>query len=428
VLLFTLVISVLTGIVFGLAPALRGTKSRIITSFNQLASTAAYSKSRLRNILVVTEISVSLMLLIAAGLCVRSLMNAHAVNPGFEINNRLAASFDLTTTGYNEQRGRVLQQQLIDRVGSLPGVRSASLIDHLPLGNQTDITNVKMDGKWLTADFAAVSPRYFETMGVPLLRGRDFSSQDNQSTPAVAIINQAFANKAWPGEDPIGKQVPLGSSAGESKVGQVIGVVKTGKYRSLGEDPRPFLYVSLSQTYHAKAVLVVRTENPPGPMLEPVRAEIAGLEPGLAPQLETFQQHMSFALFPAHAASALLGCFGLLALLLAMVGLYGVIAYSVSQRTREIGIRGALGARRTDVLSLILKQSFKLVGLGMTLGLAAALAVTRVMSFVLYGISPIDPITFVGITAIFISVAMLASYLPARRASNVDPVVALRYE
>lgn len=428
VLLFTLVISVLTGVVFGLAPALRGTQSRIITSFNQLASTAAYGKSRLRNILVVTEISVSLMLLIAAGLCVRSLMNAHAVNPGFEINNRLAASFDLTTAGYNEQRGRVLQQQLVDRVGSLPGVRSASLIDHLPLGNQTDITNVQIGGRWITADFAAVSPRYFETMGVPLLRGRDFSSQDGQSAPAVAIINQAFANKTWPGEDPIGKQVPLGSSSGESKVGQVIGVVKTGKYRSLGEDPRPFLYVSLSQTYHAKATLVVRTENPPDPMLEPVRAEIARLEAGLAPQLETFQQHMSFALFPAHAAGALLGCFGMLALLLAMVGLYGVIAYSVSQRTREIGIRSALGARRTDVLSMILKQSFRLVGLGMILGLAAALAVTRVMSFVLYGISPIDPITFVGITAIFIAVALLASYLPARRATRVDPVVALRYE
>jgi predicted permease len=428
VLLFTLVTSVLTGVVFGLAPAIQSTKSRMVNAFNQLAATAGYSKSRLRNILVVSEISVSLMLLIAAGLCVRSLMNARSVNPGFEVNNRLAASFDLTTVGYSEQRGRILQQQLVDRVGSLAGVRSASLIDHLPLGNQTDVTNVKIDGRWVAADFAAVTPHYFETMGVPLLRGRDFSSQDSQSSPAVVIINQAFANKAWPGQDPIGKQAPLGSSSGESKIGEVIGVVKTGKYRSLGEDPRPFLYVSLLQTYHAKATLVVRTENPPEPMLEPVRAELARLEPGLAPQLETFQQHMSFALFPAHAAGALLGCFGVLALLLAMVGLYGVIAYSVSQRTREIGIRSALGARRTDVLSLILKQSFKLVALGVGLGLAAALAATRVMSFVLYGISPIDPITFAGITAIFISVALVASYLPARRATNVDPVVALRYE
>jgi predicted permease len=429
VLLFTLIVSILTGIVFGLAPAFRGTKSRIVTAFNQLTASASYSKSRLRNFLVISEIAVSLVLLIAAGLCVRSLMNARSLDPGFEVNHRLAASFDLTTAGYDQPRGQQFQQQLVQRVESLPGVSSAALIDHLPLGNQTDVTGLTIDGKTISADFAAISPGYFQTMGVPLLRGRDFSSHDSASAAPVAIVNQAFVNRLWPGQDPMGRQIPLlRSESGERKTGEIIGVVKTGKYRSLGESPRPFLYVSLAQNYAHKATLVVRTGNAPETMLEPVRGEIARLEPGLAPQVTTLAQHMTFALFPAHAAGTLLGSFGLLALVLAMVGLYGVIAYSVSQRTREIGIRSALGARRIDVLSLVLKQSLKMVAIGMSVGLVLALAATRVLSFVLYGVSSIDPATYIGISIIFIALALLASYIPARRASSVDPVVALRYE
>jgi predicted permease len=424
VLLFTLGLSLATGVIVGIAPALRTTKNRVVTGFNLLANAGSYSKSRLRNFLVVSQVSFGLLLLIVAGLCARSLKNAHLVDPGFQVNHALTASFDLTTAGYDQQRGEALEKQLVERLGALPGISSVGVTDHLPLGEQTDQSGVKINGQNIVYDFAAVSPGYFKSMGIPL-KGREFSYQDSQSAAPTVIVNEAFAKKAWPGDDPIGKPTPV---RGEKNQGLVIGVVRTGKYRTLGEDPRPFVYMSLQQNYEPQMAIVIRTGGPPSAMVETVRREITRTEPGLAVQVQTLREHMNFALFPAEAAGALLGTFGLLALALSVIGLYGMLAYTVSQRTREIGIRTALGAKSNDVLRLVMLQGIRLAGLGMAIGLTAALLSTRVLTFLLYGISATDPLTFAGVTAVFLGIVLLASYIPARRAVKVDPMIALRYE
>lgn len=425
VLLFTVGLSVATGVIVGIAPALRSTKNKVVTGFNLLASATTYSKSLLRNFLVVSQLAFGLLLLIVAGLCVRSLKNAHAVNPGFDVEHTLTASFDLTTAGYDQPRGEALEKQLVERLKALPGVRSAGLADHLPLGTQTDMSVIEMEGRQVAFDFATINPGYLQSMGIPLLKGRDFNDNDSKSAPDVLLVNEAFARKVWPGGDPVGKQMIV---PGTEKTGQVVGVVGTGKYRSLGEDPRPFVFRSLLQNYESRAAVVVRTSVSPAAMVETVRRAMAAIDPALAVQAETLKEHLSLALFAAEAAGALLGSFGLLALALAVVGLYGMLAYSVGQRTREIGIRTALGAQTNDVLRLVMLQGMKLAGIGIAIGLAAALFSTRLLEFLLYGISPTDPLAFVGVTAVFLGIVLLATYLPARRATKVDPIIALRYE
>jgi len=425
VLLFTLGLSVGTGIAVGMAPALRSTKSRMLMEPNLTVATAGnYSKSRLRNFLVVSQVAFGLLLLIVAGLCVRSLQNARSVDPGFELDHALTASFDLTTAGYNQKSGEGLERQLVEKLGALPGVDSVGLADHLPLGTQRSQGGFEINGQTLTFDFAAVSPDYFRSMGIPL-KGRDFSYRDDPSAPAAVIVNEAFARKVWPGEDPIGKATPV---PGIKRMGQIIGAVSTGKYRSLGEDPRPFVFVSLMQNYQPRAAVVIHTSGPPAAMVETVRRTMATIDPALAVQAQTLRQHIQLALFPAEAAGAVFGSFGVLALALSVVGLYGTLAYTVSQRTREIGIRRALGARSSDVLRLVTLQGLKLAAVGMALGLTAALLSTRLLAFLLYGVSATDPLTFAGVTAVFLVIVLLASCIPAYRASRVDPMVALRYE
>ena len=443
VLLFTLLLSITTGVVVGIAPALRSTSSKNITGFNLLANASSYSKSLLRNSLVVSQVAFGLLLLIVAGLCMRSLQNARSVDPGFEVEHALMASFDLSTAGYNQQRGEILEQQLRERLSALPGVTSVGLADHLPLGTQTSQGGARINGQVITFDFAAVGPGYFQSMGIPLkghdftgkeVTGRDSTSKDstdhdNSSAPLSVIVNEAFAKQAWPGEDPLGKLCPVPLEGKEyNGKGQVIGVVKTGKYRSLGESPRPFMFVTLLQNYQPRMTAVVRTSGPPAAMVETVRREMVSIDPALAAQTQTLKEHLTLALFPAEAAGTLLGIFGLLALALSVVGLYGMLAYTVSQRTREIGIRTALGASHTAVLRLVVLQGMRLAGVGIAIGLVAALLSTRLLAFLLYGISPIDPITFAGVTGAFLIIVLLASYLPARRAASIDPMVALRYE
>lgn len=425
VLLFTVALSVVTGVMVGIAPALRSTRNRVVTGFNLLAHATTHSKSFLRNFLVVSQVAFGLLLLIVAGLCIRSLRNAHAVDPGFAVEHSLTASFDLTTAGYDQPRGEALEKQLVDRLKALPGVSAVGLADHLPLGTQTDQSAIKVDGRTVVFDFAAISPGYLQSMGVPLLKGRDFNDGDSGSAPDVVLVNEAFAKKVWPDEDPVGKQMRV---PGTQRQGQVAGVVGTGKYRSLGEDPRPFVFLSLLENYQPTAVVVVRTSVAPAAMVETVRREMAGVDPALAVQAQTLKEHLKLALFPAEAAGTLLGSFGLLALALAVVGLYGMLAYSVGQRTREIGIRTALGAQTRDVMRLVMLQGIKLAGMGMAIGLVAALLSTRLLEFLLYGISPTDPLAFAGVTAGFLAIVAVATYIPARRATKVDPMVALRYE
>jgi predicted permease len=424
VLGFSLGLSLATGVIVGIAPALRSTNQQLVTRINQGTNPTSYSKSRLRNFLVVSQVAFGLLLLIVAGLCVRSLVNARAVDPGFETDHALTASFDLTTAGYDQQRGEALEKQLVDRLSSLPGVSSVGLADHLPLGTQTSQSESEINGRKITFDFASVSPGYFQSMGITL-KGRNFSPQDNRSAPAVVVVNEAFAKKAWLGEDPVGKTIPMPGVAGKV---QIIGVVRTGKYRSLGEDPRPFVFMSLLQNYQPRMAIVVRTFNSPEPMVETVRREMAGVDPALAVQAQTLKDYITFALFPAEATGALLGIFGLLALALSIVGVYGMLAHAVNQRTREIGIRTAMGAQTNDVLRLVMIQGIKLASIGMAIGLTTALLSTRLLAFLLYGVSATDPLTFAAVSAVFLGIVLLASYIPARHATAVDPMVALRYE
>ncbi len=433
VLVFTFVASLLAGFAFGVGPALRSAKVDVVSRLKDETS-GGDGKGRLRNLLVTAQIAICTVLLIGAGLCLRSLMNAQSVDPGFQVNNRLMVSLDLQILGYSESRGEAFYGQLIDRVKALPGVRSASIADHLPLGFERTDTAVAINGyqpppglPGIPVSLMNVGPGYFHTMGTPLLRGREFSTRDNNTSPGVVIINEAMARRYWAGRDPIGQQVTL--PFGKRQTLEIVGVVATGKYRDLREDPQPFMYRPFLQAYDARATLVVQTAGDPKPAVAVVEREIHTLDVNL-PVLdaETMTQYMSIPLFAAHVTGTLLGAFGLLALLLALVGLSGVVAYLVSQRTREIGVHLALGASRNDVLKLVVRQGVRLSLIGMAIGLAGAFVASRVLSSLLYGIRPTDPITFICVSLVLAAVTLIASYLPARRAIAIDPMVALRYE
>ncbi len=440
VLVFTLGAAVFAGVAFGLAPALRASRLDLVSSLKEDTPGSGQDKSRLRSVLVTVQVAVCLVLLIGAGLCLRSLMNAQSIDPGFDIPNALVASIDVETFGYNEGRGRLLYQNLLDRVAALPGVRSVGLADMLPLGTSERVQGITIEGSKAPAPRSGepgpmvqsvlVAPGYFRTMGIPVLRGRDFTVRDGKGAPLVVIINDAMARQYWPGQDPLGRRVVIGGDDPKNRqICVVVGVVKTGKYRTLGEDPQPFMYQSYWQNYLPRVRLVVRTQAEPVSVIAGMRHAVQALDPNLALyDVETMKQLMLLPLFPAHAAGLLLGVFGGLALLLATMGLYGVMSYLVAQRTREVGIRLALGARRTDVFKLVLGNGMKLTLAGIVIGLAGALAVTRLLASLLYGIRPTDFVTFAGVSLLLAGVASLASYMPARRATRVDPMVALRHE
>jgi predicted permease len=433
VLAFTLLVSLLAGFAFGLAPALGSSKVDVISRLQE-ETTGSHAGGRIRNVLVTGQIAVCTVLLIGAGLCLHSLTSAASVDRGFQVNNRLVVTLDLDILGYSESRGRAFYDQLVQDVKRLLGVRSATVANHLPLGFASMATVVAIDGyqpspglPGIPIGFMGVGPGYFHTMGTPLLHGREFSRQDNDTSAGVAIINEAMAQRYWPGHDPIGKQIFL--TFGKRQRLEIVGVAATGKYRNLREEPQPFMFRPFSQVYEPQAVLAVQTAGDPTLMLATVEREIHKLDANL-PVLdaETLAQYMSIPLFVARITGTLLGAFGLLALVLAAVGLSGVVAYFVSLRTREIGVHLALGAERGDVLKLVVKQGMRLSVAGVIIGLAAALVVSRLLSSLLYGIRPTDPVTYIAVAFLLSVVTLLASYIPARRATKVDPMVALRYE
>jgi len=437
VLGYTVVLSVLTGIVFGLVPALQASRADVVAALKaeSLAGGGLIGRFAPRRLLVVAQTAVSLVLLIGAGLFLQSLRNAHRIDTGFDANGLLLLSLDLRLAGYDEPRGRVLYEQLLERAKALPGVGSACLATEVPLGFGSHRRALAIEGyepqsgEDMEVHTNTVGPGYFRTLGVSLVRGREFTEADAAGRPAVAIVNEAFARRYWPGQDPLGKRLGQGSRVAPLDL-EVVGVVKDGKYVTLGEEPTPFFYVSFLQRYRADATLHVRaTGADPGLLVAALRREVQALDPSLPIfDVKTMNDHLGLSLLPARIAAGFLGLFGFVALALAAMGIYGIMAFAVSQRTRELGVRLALGARPGDLLGMILKQGLRLAGLGLVLGLFAALALTRLASGLLYGISATDPATFVAIPAILAAVALLSSYIPARAAMATDPMAALRHE
>lgn len=435
VLGFTMLLSLLTALLFGLAPALQASRPELLPALRDGSAGGGRADSRWspRRLLVAAQIAMSLVLLIGAGLFLQSLGNAHRIDLGFESANLLLLSLDVRLNGYDDARGQKLYEQLLERADALPGVRSASLATELPLGLGGRRRGISIEGyeaqsgEDMGVHTSTVGPDYFRTMGIPLMRGRDFTAADRAGAPGVVVVNEAFARRYWPDQDPIGKRVTQGNRSGTPA--EVVGVVKDGKYVTLGEDPTPFFYVPFLQRYESEATLHVRTTGDPRALVEAMRREVRALDPSLPVfDVKTMTDHLGLSLLPARLAGSVLGLFGVVALGLAAVGIYGVMAQAVRQRTRELGVRVALGARPSDLLSMVLAQSMRVALLGLAIGLVAALGLSRLVTSLLYGISPVDPATFVAIPALLAAVAMLASYVPARWAMRVDPMVALRHE
>jgi predicted permease len=432
VLGFALGITVLTGVLFGLAPALQTSRPDVVTALKDAAAaTPGRRRSLVLNLLVVGQIALSLVLLIGTGLFVRSFRQAQSLDPGFAAGELLVLSFNLGSEGYDEPRALGFLRQTLEEVSALPGVRSVALASNRPfgiglggsvyvMGRQSAVPD---EGLGVQTD--AVSPGYFQAAGIPLLSGRDFNSADGPDAPLVAIVNETLAERLWPGGDPLGQR--LGFIGSEDFV-EVVGIARDARYESLAAEPRPYLYFALPQSYGGETTLYVRTGDPAG-VLDSVRRTVQALDPnlplvGVRPVSEIVHQ----LLWAPRTGASLLAFFGLLGLVLAGIGAYGIMSYSVDQRRREIGIRMALGELRRDVMGRVLRRGLALVGLGLALGLAAALATTRLIGRVLYDVSAHDPVTFAVAPLVLAAAALLAMLLPARRATAVDPVAVLRSE
>lgn len=375
------------------------------------------------------------MLLIPAGLFVRSLHNALQTYLGFEPDHMLNVILDPHEVGYDEARTNNFYLALRERVRVLPGVQSASTAHTVPMGNYVDGSGVTIEGHLASAAeqppivmFNAIDPDYVTTMKIPLLRGRSFTDADNMASPHVAIVNQTMGERFWPGGDPIGKRFRTEQT---DTLWQVIGIAQNGKYGMLAEDPQPFFYLPSRQHFTHMRVLQIRTSVPPENLMLPVEQTVKELEPGLPIfSLRTMADSLSgangFMIF--RTAAVLASSIGAMGLVLAVVGVYGVVAFAATRRTREIGIRIALGATRGQVLKLALRQGIWTVLIGAAVGLMAAFAIGRGVADLLMGVSGADPLTFVTATVLLIVVALFAAYIPARRAVKLDPMVALRYE
>ena len=429
VLTFALLLSIATGILFSLIPALQSSRPQLVPALKDESSMAGFRRSRMRNFLVIAQISLSLVLLISAGLIVRGLQAAQKMRPGFNPENAVAISFDVSLQGYDEERGRAFQKRVLERARALPQIEIAALTDNLPLGlNYNSIEGTEFTGASNLPIAIPIDsgPGYFDAMGIPL-RGRDFRDDANKKENRVAIVNETFAKKFLKGQDPIGKR--FNWHGPKDPFFEIIGTVPDGKYNSLGEDAKPAVYTPFYRDYTGLVTLVARTHSDPRQVLNALRAEVKKLDPSISIYAaKTLKEHLGTSLFPARMAAIALGSFGVLALILAAVGIYGVMSHVVAGRTREIGLRMALGAQLSDVQKLILKQGMFLAAIGSVCGLVIAFGGARMMKSLLYGISTSDPITFASVALLLFGIAFLACWVPARRASRVEPMIALRTE
>ncbi len=433
VLAFTFVTSVLTGLIFGLVPAVQISKPDLNESLKEAGRTSHVGGGKFRSALVVSEVALALVLLIGAGLLLKSFVLLQRVDPGFTASQVQTFGFILNRNHYPERQHLVsFYSQLLERLSALPGVQSAGMVSTLPLSGSNTDTSFSIEGRpeqpenrQPVAWYSSVTHDYLRTMGIRLIAGRWFTVNDNEQSPRVVVITETLARRYWPDENPLGRRI----GSGPDNWREIIGIVADVKHFGLDVDARPSMYFPAPQVPARGMTLVVRTTGESASVSGLVRSEIRSINPNLAvTNVRSMEQIVSESIAQPRFLMLLIGIFSGLALTLAAIGIYGVISYGVSQRTQEFGIRMALGARNFDVLKLVIKNGMFLALLGVALGLAASFAVTHLMTRLLFGVTPTDALTFSAVSLFLLVVALLACYVPARRATKVDPLVALRYE
>ncbi len=433
VLLATMMVSILTAVVSGIVPALRASALSPITVLKDeaLNTSGGLQKSRLASGLVIAQVALSLLLLACAGLFVRSLGNAQKSNPGFDPDRVLVASFDLDPLGYTDKTGAEFQRQLLARIEQLPGVQSAAIGDFSPLSFTIHSSGVLPEGyvrrphETIEVDRGDVSPGYLSTLRTPLLAGRDFTDQDNEATQPVAMVNQAFADRYWPGQNALGKRIELWPGHWLT----VVGIAANGKYRRLVTESEPLVLLPMYQNFEGEAILHVRATGDPETLASAVERTVADLNPNLPLfNVTTLKSSMGMGSVFQRIAAVFAGAFGLLSLILAIVGIYGVVSYTTRQRTHEIGIRMALGASKADVFRQVLGQGLRLTLAGLAAGVAVSLVLTRFLRGMLFGVGTSDWLTYSTVAVVLCVVALVACFIPARRAAAIEPMQALRSE
>lgn len=428
VVTFSAALSVIAALMFGLLPALQMGQIDLRSAV-QASATPARHRLRVRQLFVVAQVAMSVLLVVCAMLLVRSLRNADRINPGFLVDSVDMVGLDLRLGGYDAARGAALIQALISRVEQIPGVDAASSTWIVPLQLRGTAVHIWLSGQTsddptVTTDWNVVTPEFFDVLRIPVLRGRAFTASDGQGAPNVVLVNETLARRVWPNEDPIGRVLLYGE---DRRTASVVGVVRDAKYRSLGENPRPFLYAPFAQQFQSEIWLLIRRDGPT--VLPAVRAIARQLDPNLPVLQETtLADATAFSLFPHRLAASIAGSVGIIGILLASLGLYGITAYSVTQRTREVGVRIALGALPAQVLRLLLRQAIVLVSIGVAIGVLMGGLATQLLRGLLYAVEPLDAMSFVTGTLLLGTVAIMAAWFAARRAARVDPLVALRYE
>ncbi|HEX8140381.1 MAG TPA: ABC transporter permease [Pyrinomonadaceae bacterium] len=438
---FTLFISLATGLGFGLLPALQATRLDPQHSLKEgsTKATEGRRRRRVRNLLVVAEIALAQVLLIGAGLLVISFARLQSVEPGFHPSHLLTARLSLSVTKYKESAKKIVfYNQLLERMRAIPGVERVGLVMNLPLSGSNMNRGFVVEGRPepkpdenVTVDYQVISPGYFETMQIPLVRGRAFTERDAEDGPRVCVINETMARKYFPGEDPVGRRIAFGDTSKEESWRTIVGIAGDVRHARMEEPPFPGAYTPYAQDRESwsRMSLVIRSTGDPSALAAAVRREVMAIDPAQPiSNIQTMEQVMAASVTRPRFTMLLLGLLASVALALAVVGIYGLMSYSITERTHELGIRMALGAQASDVLRLVLGQGLRLILIGIALGLAGAFALTRLMASLLYGVSTIDPVTFVVVSLLLTVVALLACYLPARRATKVDPMEALRYE
>ena len=433
--LFAVAVGVISGVLAGLLPAIRGTRADLNTVLKATELRFARSRGWMRQALVVAQVAVALVMMVLSGLFLESIRVARNSDPGFRVERVLTMGFDPRIARYDLDATRAFYRQLLDRARALPGVRNAALGQHIPLGVSSSTTDIGIAGydpgpnqQPISVGSSVVSDRYFDVLGIPILRGRAFTTRDTPGAPPVAIVNEAMARKYWLARDAFGATITLQSAP--PVTAQIVGIARVSKTRDIGEPPQPFLYLPLEQSRQTAMMLFVETAGDPAAGSGALRAEVRTLDPNQPIyDVRTMASHFEQqALWGVRLVAEVIAAVGVVGLALSVLGLYAVIAYSVSQRTREIGIRMAVGASERRVLALVLHQGLTLSAIGISIGLLLTLALSTVIGDMLNGVNPRDPAIYLGGTAVLLSVTLFATYLPARRASRVDPQAALRSE